>query len=63
MSLEQEFSAKEEVWERRSHLTTPHNLGQSRPLTLNIAQMSSHAKSSFNSRNPFREVVTYSATA
>ena len=44
----------------------PHytpDLGWSRTLTPNIAQMLSHTKSSFSSSNPFRQAVIYSATS
>ena len=67
--LNQECSAKKEVWESRSHAFPPHctiDWSQRRTLTLNIVQKPSHAKRSFGSRSPLRETglpVTYSATA
>jgi len=56
---------KKEMWERRSHAFQSHfipDLGLSRTLTPIIAQMPSHAKRSFSSRNLLRQAVTYSTT-
>ena len=58
---------KKEVWERPSHAFPPHctiDLGWSRTVTLNIAQMPSHTKRPFGSRSPLKQTslpVTYSA--